>query len=579
MKTVLTAINAKYIHTNLAIRHLKTYAEKHGCCGIHLAEYTINHYNDYILRELYRQRPDLLIFSCYIWNIRQVLDIAGAYKKVSPSTIIILGGPEVSFEQPSFLEHHRCVDVVMKGEGEKTLVSLLRHFSGDGPPLSDIPGLLFRDDAGCRDTGSCTAIDLDELPFPYPDGFDALKGRILYYEASRGCPFNCQYCLSSSFRGVRFRSIHRVKQDLRVFLDAWVRQVKFVDRTFNADRKFALDIWKFLSAHDNGVTNFHFEISADLLNEESIAFLNTVRDGLFQFEIGVQSTNPQTLKAIQRADRFEAISRTVQAVRKGGNIHQHLDLIAGLPHEDYLSFSESFNAVYRLYPQQLQLGFLKVLKGSGMQRICEDLSISFHDDPPYEVLKTDALSFDEILRLKAIEHMVETYYNSARFDRTLKFIVPFWDTPFSFFEDLAEYHAHSGMQNASHSQFEMISFLYRFFSGRFPASAEKAAWTLRFDMYLHEKIRKFPDFMETDRTRLYAKAILGFYQDEQNIQRYLPSYRDMEPKRILRLAHIEVFPFDVEQPERIGPCAYLFDYSRRDLLGNALVQKIDLAGI
>ena len=452
MKVLLTAINAKYIHSNLAVYSLKAYAEekmqgteKENDVRIEIAEYTINQQTDEILMDIYKRKPDMLCLSCYIWNLIYVEEIVREIRKILPDVILWLGGPEVSYDAADVLRRLPEVDGVMMGEGEKTFAELLMHYNKSSrnqtKELAEIPGITYRRFSDVIQTEEIgenewrPVMNLSDVPFVYHNMKD-FENKIIYYESSRGCPFSCSYCLSSVDKCLRFRNLELVKKELQFLIDHKVPQVKFVDRTFNCSHNHAMTIWSYIMDHDNGITNFHFEVSADLLNEEELELMSRMRPGLIQLEIGVQSTNLETIREIHRTMRFGEVARIVKRIHSFGNIHQHLDLIAGLPFEDYESFERSFNDVYALQPEQLQLGFLKVLKGSYMEEHKEEYELAAKSLPPYEVLHTKWLPYDDILRLKGIEEMVEMYYNSRQFCHSLPYIIRLYESPFAFFEPL-----------------------------------------------------------------------------------------------------------------------------------------------
>ena len=425
MKVLLGAVNAKYIHSNLAVYSLKAYAEDPA---VEIGEYTINQQKDDILMDIYKRKPDILCLSCYIWNLDYIEEIVLEIGKLRPDMPIWLGGPEVSYDAKEVLRRLPCVKGVMKGEGEKTFKELCQIYRNEceenvDKQLKSVMGITFR--MGKReiiDNPWRPIMDLSEVPFVY-DHMEDFEHKIIYYETSRGCPFSCSYCLSSVDKRLRFRDIELVKKELQFFLDHKVPQVKFVDRTFNCKHEHSIAIWKYIMEHDNGITNFHFEIAADILNEEELELLEQMRPGLVQLEIGVQSTNPKTIKEIHRVMDFKKVSRIVRRIQDKGNVHEHLDLIAGLPYEDVESFAHSFDDVYALEPEQLQLGFLKVLKGSYMEEKKDDYGLVYKGQPPYEVLYTKWLPYEDTLRLKGIEEMVETYYNSRQFCYTLPYLI------------------------------------------------------------------------------------------------------------------------------------------------------------
>ena len=569
-KVVLAALSAKFIHSSLALRYLTRFNNNKEKHNIQTIEFTINQRLDYIADELFRQKPDVILFSCYIWNVEMLRQLCPLLKKIMPDCIIGFGGPEVSYESEAFLRENPAVDLVMRGEGELVFSELMNYLdSGTPASMQEIRGLTFRDGETIISTVQQEPLDLALLPFPYEDDFSDVQNQIIYYESSRGCPYSCGYCLSSIEKGVRFVPLEKVLPDLQKFLDHKVKQVKFIDRTFNCKKSHAMGIWQYLHEHDNGVTNFHFEITADLMDQETIDFLKTVRKGLFQFEIGVQSTNPQTIEAINRNVDFEKLSGIVKQIKAGGNIHQHLDLIAGLPHEDYDSFGRSFNDVYALKPEQLQLGFLKVLKGSMIHKRQHEFEIVYHDTAPYEVLTTHKLPYADTLKLKYIEEMVETYYNSGKFLNTLEYLVPLYDTPFAFFEQLSQYWIDTNCHHQSLSKIGLCDVLWEFVQQNPAVNVRKFQWLLKFDLALHEKPKKLPVWLTVSNDKQYHQRIFGFYCSSEQIQKYLPHYAGMENKVVARISHLEVFGDE-------NPTAILFDYDHRDLLSNAAVLIIPL---
>lgn len=574
MELLFTAINAKYIHTNPAVRGLRRRLLERFSSRqdeIEIAEYTINHRTDEILAALYRQRPKILAFSCYLWNIGMVRTLCTEYKKIAPETCIVLGGPEVSYDPEQQLKALPAADLIICGEGEYTWESLYSLLSGDSVSverLREIPGIAYREKGSVIVTGAPAPVALDDIPFCYTEE-ELQSGRILYYETTRGCPFQCQYCLSSAEHGVRYRSLAQVFSDLDRFLDAKVPQVKLVDRTFNCSKSHAMAIWKYLREHDNGITNFHFELAAELLDEEELEFLSTVRPGLFQFEIGVQSTNPRTLEAIKRPADLEHLKSIVFRIHQGRNIHQHLDLIAGLPYEDFASFRQSFNDVFAMKPQQLQLGFLKLLKGTGMHRDAGKYGIIVRDTAPYEVLFTRWISFEELSFLKDIEEMVEIYCNSGRFSFSLKRLIPLFETPFDFFAGLAKFWREKGYFEVSHRNEQYYELLWHFFcetaSGHPEAlTSEQLKWVLKYDLCLHQKPKRVEDAVAVDLFCDYKDAVTSFFRKEENIRRYLPDYLGTDPHQIQRICHGEVFPFHPEDTSAAAQTGLMvFDYRRR----------------
>ena len=571
MKFLLVAVNAKYIHSNPAIYSLRACVGEGLKESVEPVEYTINQAMEEILADIYRRKPDVVGFSCYIWNWRLVQELLEELPKLLPDIDLWLGGPEVSHAPEKVLEEHPFVTGIMLGEGEATFKELLEYYAGmDSLPevaldrkqaagtvpeaasgrsahksLGEIGGLCL--------PGGLTAgrepVDMSGIPFPYQD-LDAFENKIIYYESSRGCPFRCSYCLSSIEKHVRLRDISVVERELQYFLDHRVAQVKFVDRTFNCDHSHATRVWRYLLEHDNEVTNFHFEIAADLLGEEELALLERMRPGLIQLEIGVQTANPQTLAAVRRRQDMEVLEKAVAALRQGGNIHLHLDLIAGLPYEDYESFGKSFDKVYRMKPHQLQLGFLKVLKGSEMWERAEEYGIRFMGRPPYEVLCTRWLSYEDLRRLKAIEEMVEVYYNSGQFSHTMAFLEGAFSGPFAMYEALADYFEKSGftLQHPARARrFQLLLDFAREQDGHREAVYREL---LLYDMYLRENLKSRPDFAPD--LSPYRETIQEFYKKEQGTRRFLPRYGHYDWKQLSRMTHLEPFFYPVWDEEKLA---------------------------
>lgn len=583
MKFLLAAINAKYIHSNPAVYSLSAYALKKDKTldgHIEIAEYTINHQVETVLADIYFRKPDVVGFSCYIWNIDFVMELAEELKKLFPELPIWLGGPEVSFDGPRILEKYPFITGVMTGEGEETFTNLVlryreAYFRSEGlldVDFSTISGLVCLE----KETGKPLLTrerpltELTELPFLYST-LEAFENRILYYESSRGCPYRCSYCLSSIDKTVRLRSMETVKKELAFFLEKKVRQVKFVDRTFNCNKKHALEIWNYLLSHDNGITNFHFEVAADIIDEEEIEVLNRMRPGAVQLEIGVQSTNPKTIKEIERRMDIDKLKNVVARIHDGKNIHIHLDLIAGLPYENYASFGNSFNEVYAMKPQQLQLGFLKVLKGSKMYEKAEEYGIVYHSRPPYEVLYTRWLSYAEVCRLKQIEEMTEIYYNSNQFTLTLPLLISRFASPFAFFESLADYYEKSGYFVKSPARSYRYQVLLSFVRDSLGLSSREETLfleSLTIDLYLRENCKTRPDFAPD--LDPHKEAIRAFYQMEAKEKRYLKEgYENCDARTLARFTHMEPVSFDFETGELLGEKKYfLFDYRCRNPLTN-----------
>lgn len=648
MRFLLCGINAKYIHSNLAIFSLKAYADRKKIPGaeIILKEYTINNYVEDILQDLYEEKADVVIFSCYIWNISFVRELAAELKKVSPDVKIWAGGPEVSYAANKFLMENLAFDLIMQGEGEEVFSELIRltveekcrikdvykqseskkvlsgivekrysiekkqavkeekdiedkHFAGednvyptnyiDMSKLQKLQGIAVWDFSGeaalgnaesnignktkIINTGFATLMNMDTIPFVYED-FHLFEHKILYYETSRGCPFCCSYCLSSVDKTVRFRSLPIVKKELDAFLEAKVPQVKFVDRTFNCNRQRAIDIWSYLVEHDNGITNFHFEISSDLLGEEELELFAKMRPGLIQLEIGVQSTNGETVDAIHRHMDLDKLFHYVDRVHELGNIHQHLDLIAGLPYENYERFGCSFDDLYAHEPDQLQLGFLKVLKGTMMEEEVKKYSILYRNQPPYEVLGTKWLSYDEIILLKGVEELVELYYNSGQYTLTLKYAVPFFESPFRFYEMFSAWYRGKGYHKLNHNRLEKYNILREFLREHIDENEwDTLDEIMLYDMYLRENVKGRPAWAKD--TAQYKKEWKALYREQgeklfpEDVQAGI-----YDSKRAANQSHIEVFEINIKKFEQSGQVEKkqvfcLFDYSRRNPLNRA----------
>lgn len=583
MKVVLAALNAKYVHSNLAVYNLVEYAKKQwkgqGPEFV-IEEYTINHNLDQILQSLYQEKAAVVAFSCYIWNIYEILTIAKELHKVSPDTKIWLGGPEVSYHSEELLEKNAFVHGIMKGEGEATFYELTRYFMGQGS-LEHTLGIIYRNqqDEIC-DNGYRPLLSMDEIPFIYSD-MSKFEHKILYYESSRGCPFSCSYCLSSIDKSVRFRSLDLVQKELDYFLEQKVSQVKFIDRTFNCKREHSLAIWRYLSEHDNGVTNFHFEVSADLIGEEELEVFRSMRPGLIQLEIGLQSTNPETIKEIRRVMDVGKLKQNMLTIRSYGNIHQHLDLIAGLPYEDYQTFQKSFNDAYVMKPNQLQLGFLKVLKGSYMGEKVETYELKYQDVQPYEVLSTKWITYDEILALKNVEEMVEVYYNSDQFEHVLAYVVPHFVTPFEFYEALGHYydaHQFLGIGLKRETRYRVLLAFCKTWADKVHFDLEIVESLLTIDYYLRENAKSRPAWRTA--APIDKNVYQGFFKNA-GTEEYHFDDEGYDSKVAARIMHVEpvcrkavLFLKDIfiNDYEMVLACATageafcLFDYAQRNPL-------------
>ena len=555
MNILLTAINAKYIHSNPAVYSLRAYACRYGGSRyeeeIRIAEYTINQPADEILMDIYVRHPDILCISCYLWNISYVEQLIREIPKILPDTKVWLGGPEVSYNAREMLNVYPGLAGVMCGEGEQIFLELLETYAAGNEPEEILTAR--------------EALDLSSIPFIY-EHIEDFDNRIVYYESSRGCPFSCSYCLSSIDKCLRFRDPDLVRRELQFFIDHEVPQVKFVDRTFNCRHDHAKAVWSYIKEHDRGITNFHFEVAADLLNDEEIALIRSMPPGLIQLEIGVQSTNPDTVREIRRRMDLVKVEGNVAAVREARNVHQHLDLIAGLPYEDYDSFARSFDRVYAMKPDQLQLGFLKVLKGSLMHEKTEEYGLVYQDRPPYEVLSTKWLSYSDVIRLKKIEEMVEVYYNSGQFRNTMEQLVRAYTSPFEMYGALADYYEKNGLSRISHSRIARYEILHHFIEETEGAEriAEYREW-LTLDLYLRDNVKNRPAFLGENRVTPDEAA--AFYKAEEEERRYLSGYEGYDRRQMRKMTHLE----------KIREEVLLFDYRKRNPLnGDAAVYKVEM---
>lgn len=587
MKFLLVAVNAKYIHSNPAVYSLKRFAGEYTD-AVEIAEYTINNRMEDILEDIYRRKPDAIGFSCYIWNIGMVEKLMGELHKLLPQLPVFLGGPEVTYDADKLLRKYPYLTGIFIGEGEATFAQVVKYYVKKNPEsLEDIPGLMLRSGM----TPERKPLNLTDVPFLYDD-MAPFTNRIIYYETQRGCPFRCSYCLSSIDKTVRFRDIEVVKKELAFFLEKKVKQVKFVDRTFNCNHDHAMAVWQYLYEHDNGVTNFHFEIAGDILREDEIALVAKMRPGLVQFEIGVQSTNTDTLREIRRVMDIEKLKQVVAALKAAHNVHIHLDLIAGLPYEDYDSFARSFDDVYAMEPEQLQLGFLKVLKGSYMAEMAESYGLVYTDYAPYEVLYTNWLSFTEICRLKRIEEMVEIYYNSGQFAHSLPVMIADFGSrmaagqqalaeeqhgravsgqgAFAFYEALAAFYEEQGFFVETPSRIYRYQALLSFAKTIHPEREELYKELLLFDLYVRENLKSRPDFAP-DLHDLQS-VIHAFYKKEESERRYLPHLSEIPAPQLSRMTHLEPFSYsvwatDVSEVKKLQEQIFLlFDYDHRDPL-------------
>ena len=550
MKILLTTLNSKFIHTNLAIRYLKQMVKDIEDINVDIREYTINNELDFILKDIYTNNYDVILFSTYIWNVNDIVKLCNNLKKVKPNIKIALGGPEVTYDSEEAMKKYDFIDYILYGEGELIFRDFTKYLMGD-MKIEDVDGIVYRSNDSIITNKPMKLLEnLDLIPSPYEElDKKEYENRIVYYETSRGCPFNCQYCLSSAIEGLRYFSIDRVKNDLKKLIDARVSQIKFIDRTFNANKKFAMEIMKFLMENDNGYTTYHFEVTAHLLTDDMLEFLKDCKEGLFQFEIGVQSTNEKVLDAVGRRDDFKKLSYVVQKIASFRNIHQHLDLIAGLPYEDYSSFENSFNDVFNLGIEHLQLGFLKMIKGTGIRNQADEHEFRYKDYPPYEVLYNKYISYNEILKLKDIEEILERYFNSKNFVLSMRYIIHnyYKESPFKFFEDFATYFNDNGYFNASQGKNQLYKILVDFYTDKINIETELFKEIVKYDYISLGKTSNVPAFMDKVEVDDFKNRCHLFLQNEGNILKYIPRFENTPAKQIIKYVHFETFKYDILQ--------------------------------
>lgn len=584
MKILLTTLNSKFIHTNLAIRYLKEFVR--DLIEVDMKEYTINNDLDYILKDIYKNEYDIILFSTYIWNIGDIVKLCDNLKKIRPNTKIALGGPEVSYDSYEAMKKYDFVDYILYGEGELIFRDLVLHLKGK-KEIKDVDGLVYRQESEIIVNKPMELLqNLDEIPSPYENlNPKEYENRIVYYESSRGCPFNCQYCLSSTIPGLRYFSLDRIKRDLKALIDARVSQIKFIDRTFNANKKVAMEIMDFLMKNDNGYTTYHFEVTAYLIDDKMLEFLADCKEGLFQFEIGVQSTNEKTLDAVGRRDDFKKLSHVVQTVASYRNIHQHLDLIAGLPYEDYESFENSFNDVFNLGIEHLQLGFLKMIKGTGMRKVADEHGFKYKDYAPYEFLYNNYISYEETLKLKDIEDILERYYNSKNFVLSMRYIIGrfYKQSPFKFFEAFAKYFDENGYFDLAQGKNQLYRILLDFYNEKINIDNDVFNDILKYDYISLGKTSNIPQFFNKLDVDDFKNRCHVFLQDNNNLSTYLPNFVDKPAKHIIKYVHFEPFKFnivdlknnintEIREEENI----VLFEYDDKKIFEKSKTHKVEI---
>ncbi len=545
MKVILSTLNSKFIHSCLAIRYLQGYVE--DLIHIDIKEYTINQNIDFITSDLFKDEPDVIGFSTYIWNLTETLKICKILKIVNPKLKIILGGPEVSFDGEKILKDNPFIDFIIYGEGEETFREYIKNLISNNEDYTNIQGLIYsQGNKVIKNPSRPLLKDLNIIPSPYKNIGNEFENKIVYFESSRGCPFNCRFCLSSTIKGVRYFDIARVKEDLNNLIEGKVKQVKFVDRTFNANKKYAMEIMNFIIDKNPKDINFHFEVTAHLLDREMLDFLSNVKEGLFQFEVGVQSTNLDTIEAIGRTTDFEKLRNITKEIKSYKNIHQHLDLIAGLPYEGYDSFRSSFNDVYEIRPEKIQLGFLKLLKGSSLRKDQGKYGFKYLDAPPYEVLENDFIKYKEIIKLKAIEELVERYYNEGYFEHSLEFIIyNHYTSPFDFYEDFSDFWEREDYHKVSNSRNRLYEILMEFYKHKEFNNIMVFNELLRFDFIKNNKGSRTPKGISDFESGLNQRDIHEILKNEEVIEEYLSEYKELPTKKIIQDIAIESFRINI----------------------------------
>lgn len=563
LSVLLSTLNAKYIHSSLALRYLQTYCQSDSGLAINIKEFSINEFVPDIMAKIFFLQPEVLCFACYIWNIRMILDICQDYKKVSPHTKIILGGPEVSYDAQNTLQANPAIDIIVRGEGEATYRELLLALKNE-QSVKAIQGITYRCNGEIYQNEDRPLIaDLDTIPFPYPVNLEKFRDKIIYYESSRGCPFNCSYCLSSTQRGIRFFSMQRVKQDLSILLNKQVREVKFVDRTFNCHEGRALEIMRFI-IEQGSVSKFHFELEASLISDEMLGFLQTVPADMFNFEIGIQSTCTAALDEVRRKSNWPKISNNIRCLRSYDNIHLHLDLIAGLPYESYNEFAQSFNDVYALQPDVLQLGFLKLLKGADIRELASQHNYVYQEQAPYQVMANNYLDYSQLLNLKDIEDLLEKYHNSGDMKQSIAYIVAsvYYNDAFAFFEDLAVYWREHGLFDIAHKKDRLYGFLMLFINEWHSSHRDIVNDLLKYDYFMSNRSDLLPGQLWSYNPEGVNQEIYKCIKDSDFLHQHLNEFAAKSPREIRKNLHLEYLRWDAEQAkllERPQPVLFIYD--------------------
>jgi radical SAM superfamily enzyme YgiQ (UPF0313 family) len=546
MKTVLSTLNAKYIHTSLSIRYLKAFAAPEY--DIELAEYTIKDPSMNIVTDLHAKKPEILGLSCYIWNIEETIKVIKMMKKINPSLIIVLGGPEVTYDTKEWMATIPEVDFIIIGEGEQSFKQLIDELHHD-QNFENVSGIAYRKNNSVQINPQRNKVDLKELPSPFrfEEDLPQLSKRVTYIETSRGCPFSCQFCLSSIEVGVRYFDREKVKDDIRFLMDHGAKTIKFVDRTFNISRSYAMEMFQFLIDEHKPGTVFQFEITADIMRPEVIQFLNdNAPKGLFRFEIGVQSTNDATNELVMRKQNFKKLTRTVTMVKEGQKIDQHLDLIAGLPEEDYQSFKKTFNDVFELRPEELQLGFLKMLRGTGLRLRAADHGYVYMDHSPYEILKNNVLSFEDMIKIKHVEDVLEKYWNDHRMDETIEYLVSHvFDSPFDFFQDFGTFWDEKGWTRIGHQLEDLYKNLYDFLESAKSRDVNIVSGFMKYDYLRNQKYKPRKPWWSDALSKQERSKIYHSILDNPLILGEEFASKQLSEKDLFKHTVLETIPFNV----------------------------------
>ncbi len=577
MEILLVAVNARYTHSSLSLPYLRESCQDEKW-RIECREFTINDQMGSIMAEIYRIRPAVLCFSCYIWNMRQILELCCDYKQLEPDCLIVLGGPEVSYDAEEIMKKNSSLDIIISGEGEQTLKALLQHLSA-GLDYTQIQGISCRrDDTIILNEAPAFIKDLSIIPSPYCGDMSYYRHKMVYYETSRGCPFNCSYCLSSAVRGVRYFPMERVKEDLGFLIENGVKKIKFVDRTFNCNEKRSIEIMKFLveKMGDRRTTSFHFEVMADLFSEEGLAFLKDIPAGIFDFEIGVQSTCQKSLQAVNRNFNWDRLVSSIKEIQSHHNIHLHIDLIAGLPYEDYIRFGQSFNDVYQLQADVIQLGFLKLLKGTPIHAQRDKHQYLYQCLPPYEILANTYMTYRDLVKLHDIEELVEKYYNAGLVRHTLEYMVNkiYRGDAFALLDEFASYWRSNGLYDRAHRRDALYIALAQFVGSNWrPYSAVINEW-LKYDYLINNRVYQVPGELQRYKADENQALLNSLLSDDKFLREYLPEMKDKSLREVRKntyLEHLKINPLERREVDYLIPVIFLYDQEDKKCYRNIVL--------